>query len=123
MLVGGYYLLDWWTYKVGTVEVVNPATFRPLSPIYWDPSLATERTRVSEHAEIMPSFAATTLRHFTSVVDNKTDVAYRKFLVPTSQERGAIVISSGRTESMLIYRELIGDLTARGYSVYIHDHA
>ena len=34
----------------------------------------------------------------------------------------AIIISSGRTESTLKYKELIFDLFNNGYSVYIHDH-
>jgi lysophospholipase len=42
--------------------------------------------------------------------------------VDGASEKGAIIISSGRTESMLIYQELIRDLNSRGYSVYIHDH-
>ncbi|MCG8683775.1 MAG: alpha/beta fold hydrolase [Desulfobacterales bacterium] len=37
-------------------------------------------------------------------------------------EKGAIVISSGRTESYLKYQELVYDLTQNGYSVYMHDH-
>jgi lysophospholipase len=37
-------------------------------------------------------------------------------------EEGAIVISSGRTESYLKYQELIYDLNRNKYSVYIHDH-
>jgi lysophospholipase len=38
--------------------------------------------------------------------------------LPTS----AIVISSGRTEAAIKYKELIYDLYQNGYSVYIHDH-
>jgi lysophospholipase len=47
-------------------------------------------------------------------------IAYQACVHPA--EKGAIVISSGRTESYLIYRELIDDLRKQGYSVYIHDH-
>jgi lysophospholipase len=38
------------------------------------------------------------------------------------QPTNAIVISSGRTEAALKYKELIYDLYNNGYSVYIHDH-
>lgn len=34
----------------------------------------------------------------------------------------AVVIASGRTESVLGYAELIHDLSRQGYTVYIHDH-
>lgn len=39
------------------------------------------------------------------------------------QEKGpAIMISAGRTEAAIKYKELIFDLYNNGYSVYIHDH-
>ena len=44
----------------------------------------------------------------------------RSFVRP--DQRGAVVISSGRAECMLKYRELIYDLHQAGYSVYIPDH-
>ena len=39
-----------------------------------------------------------------------------------AREKGAIVISSGRTETMLKYKEVVHDLWRNGWSVYIHDH-
>lgn len=47
-------------------------------------------------------------------------IAYRKFIVPN--ERGAIVISNGRSESQIKYAELIYDLKDLGFSIYIIDH-
>lgn len=50
-------------------------------------------------------------------------LAFREFLQPDlAAEKGAIVIASGRTESMLKYKELVADLYRGGWSVYIHDH-
>jgi lysophospholipase len=50
-------------------------------------------------------------------------IAYAKFIQPDkAAEKGAIVISSGRTEAYLKYKELVYDLWRNGYSVYIHDH-
>ena len=48
------------------------------------------------------------------------DLCYGVF--PVNEEKGAIVISSGRTESFAIYGEVIRDLNGQKYSVYIHDH-
>ncbi len=49
---------------------------------------------------------------------------YYKYFLQNSidNEKGAIVISSGRRENALKYKELIYDLYNNGYSVYILDH-
>lgn len=47
---------------------------------------------------------------------------YYKIFKQSGAEKGAILISTGRTESALKYKELIYDLYHNGYSVYIHDH-
>ena len=47
---------------------------------------------------------------------------YYKIFKQTELESPAILISSGRTEAALKYKELIFDLYNNGYSVYIHDH-
>jgi lysophospholipase len=57
--------------------------------------------------------------HFFTTPDN-IKIAYKIFLVKNS--KGTIVISSGRTEGMVKYQELIYDLNTNGYSVYILDH-
>jgi lysophospholipase len=121
-VVVGYQFLDWWMYKGGTVELINCSTFPPLPLSYWNAALATERTQESAHTEIRAVMNSTAPKYFTSHFDGKTQIAYRQFL-PRGAEKAAVVISSGRTENMLTYTELIGDLTMRGYSVYIHDHA
>ncbi len=51
--------------------------------------------------------------------DNIT-IHYMTFI--REDEKGAIVISSGRTESYIKYKDLVYDLGKQGYSVYIHDH-
>jgi len=52
----------------------------------------------------------------------KADVQiyYRIFEQPSTEK--AILISSGRTEAAIKYKELIFDLFKNGYSIYIHDH-
>lgn len=47
---------------------------------------------------------------------------YYKYFIQDSLENGAIVISDGRTEAAVKYKEVIYDLFKNGYSVYIHDH-
>ena len=47
---------------------------------------------------------------------------YYKIFKQKSKEKGAIVISSGRTEAAVKYKELIFDLYNNGYSIYISDH-
>ncbi|MBN2815758.1 MAG: alpha/beta hydrolase [Campylobacterales bacterium] len=47
-------------------------------------------------------------------------IAYKIFEVKDA--KASIVISSGRTEGMVKYQELIYDLNNNGYSVYILDH-
>jgi len=47
---------------------------------------------------------------------------YYKIFKQKTAEKGAILISTGRTESTLKYKELIYDLYHNGYSIYIHDH-
>lgn len=47
-------------------------------------------------------------------------IAYIKFEL--EDEKGAIVIANGRTESYMKYQELVYDLAQNGYSVYLLDH-
>ena len=47
---------------------------------------------------------------------------YYKIFKQKNTEKGAIVISSGRTEAAVKYKELIFDLYHNGYSIYIYDH-
>jgi len=47
---------------------------------------------------------------------------YYKILKQPKLESPAVLISSGRTEAAVKYKELIFDLYNNGYSVYIHDH-
>ena len=47
---------------------------------------------------------------------------YYKIFRKEGKEKGAILISSGRSEAALKYKEVIFDLYHNGYSIYIHDH-
>ncbi|MBA1432728.1 MAG: alpha/beta fold hydrolase [Epsilonproteobacteria bacterium] len=67
---------------------------------------------------ISPYFYKHKLYHFATP-DNVT-IAYKIFSV--TNPKAIIVISSGRTEGMVKYQELLYDLNRNGYSVYILDH-
>ena len=67
---------------------------------------------------ISPYFYTHKLHYFTTPDNIK--IAYKIFL--TKHSKGIIVISSGRTEGMVKYQELIYDLNKNGYDVYILDH-
>lgn len=52
----------------------------------------------------------------------KDDIEIAYAFVVHPQPLGSIVISSGRIESLIKYKELVFDLYQNGYSVFIHDH-
>ena len=47
---------------------------------------------------------------------------YYKIFSQENEAKAAIMISSGRTEAALKYKEMIFDLYHNGYAVFIHDH-
>ena len=73
----------------------------------------------STHTKKIEEFYARGKEGFFS---GKADVEiyYRIFERPGAEK--AILLSSGRTEAAIKYKELIFDLYKNGYSIYIHDH-
>ena len=74
--------------------------------------------KVSYKTIIKPYFDNKKLNHFISYDGLK--IAYKYF--PVKNSKATIVISTGRTEGMVKYPELLYDLNNNGYSVYIYDH-
>jgi lysophospholipase len=68
--------------------------------------------------KVMPFYATGVKGTFTG--KDGVPIAYIKFENP--QEVGAIVITTGRTETYALYAEPIYDLAQKGYSIYIYDH-
>jgi len=69
-------------------------------------------------SKISPYFDSVKLNYF--IPEKSIKIAYKIFSV--KNHKATIVISSGRTEGMVKYKELIYNLTNNGYSVYILDH-
>ena len=104
------------------VSQATAGGFEVLSDVTKTIDLTTEE-RLSEDfpTKIVPFYASGTSGEFAGKENKK--IRYRIFaLSDRPAEQGAIVISSGRTEGMIKYQELIYDLSRQGYSVYIHDH-
>lgn len=58
----------------------------------------------------------------TGEFTGKDGVPIRYMTFTRNDEKGAVVVSSGRTEGLIKYQELIYDIGRQGYSIYIHDH-
>lgn len=82
--------------------------------------LAAEQELVSHYQQVIEPFWQQHLEHgeFTGV--DGINIAYAYAVHP--QGIGSIVISSGRIEAFIKYKEVVYDLYQSGYSVFIHDH-
>jgi lysophospholipase len=97
---------------------VNFATLQSEDNVY---KLSTEEQLKNEnYIEAIENFYSSGKEgYFTG----KTNIQiYYKIFRQPKLESPAILISSGRTEAAIKYKELIFDLYNNGYSVYIHDH-
>ncbi|MBC3767628.1 alpha/beta fold hydrolase [Neptunicella marina] len=85
------------------------------------PFLLTSETDLSTDykQKVLPFFADRVVQGTFSGVNNN-EIAYAYVIHP--DEIGSIVISSGRIESLIKYKELLFDLYQNGYSVFIWDH-
>ncbi|GAC22101.1 alpha/beta fold hydrolase [Paraglaciecola arctica] len=82
--------------------------------------LCSEVDLESVYATAIQAFWQNRVQHQMFAGVGNVDIAYAYVLHP--QALGAIVISSGRIESLIKYKELVYDLYQNGYSVFIHDH-
>ena len=82
--------------------------------------------KLTTEKELTTTYKSKIEPHFTRGVDgyfngeNNVSIHYMLFRVP--HEKGAIVVSNGRTEAIIKYKELVYDLNHNGYSVYLIDH-
>jgi lysophospholipase len=88
--------------------------------------LCSEDNLASEYVSAIQPFWHNNVQHgiFDGVREvgkkENVDIAYAYVLHP--QALGSVVISSGRIESLIKYKEVVYDLYQNGYSVFIHDH-
>ncbi|WP_339725946.1 alpha/beta fold hydrolase [uncultured Paraglaciecola sp.] len=82
--------------------------------------LCSETDLESVYANVIQPFWQNSVKSgiFTGI--DKVDIAYAFVLHPNAL--GTIVISTGRIESLIKYKEVVYDLYQNGYSVFIHDH-
>ena len=89
-------------------------------------TLCSEDNLASKYVTAIQPFWQETVQHgnFDGVEEpgemEKVAIAYAYALHP--QALGAVVISSGRIESLIKYKEVVYDFYQNGYSVFIHDH-
>ena len=83
-------------------------------------TLSTEQSLESSFSEIINPFWQDRVKsdEFAGVDD--ISIRYAYILHPKAI--ASVVISSGRIESLVKYKELVFDLYQNGYSVFIHDH-
>lgn len=80
----------------------------------------TEDNLASKYVTAIQPFWNDNVQQGTFAGVELVEIAYAYVLHP--QAIGSVVVSSGRIESMLKYKELVYDLYQNGYSVFIHDH-
>ena len=80
----------------------------------------SEDNLASKYVNIIQPFWLEKVLHGTFEGVGEVKIAYAYVLNP--QSIGSVVISSGRIESLVKYKEIIYDLYENGYSVFIHDH-
>jgi lysophospholipase len=99
----------------------RPEAATPDIPAGPGPGLTTEAELPGVYpAAIAPFYGTGEAGDFTSTRGSNIRIRFMRFIRPGADT--AIVISSGRTECMIKYKELIYDLQRNGHSVFIHDH-
>jgi lysophospholipase len=83
-------------------------------------TLCSEDKLESDYVKIIDPFWQNSVRQGTFIGNDEIEIAFAYVLHP--KPIGSIVISTGRIECYVKYKEVIYDLYQNGYSVFIHDH-
>lgn len=91
-----------------------------MSPTAFAQSYTQESELETKYQNVIAPFwdSKVQLGSFTGAGNLKIHTAW----IVHPQSKGSIVISSGRTEGSIKYKELFYDLYQQGYSVFTHDH-
>lgn len=104
---------------IGCNEIDAESSVETRTPSSNPYNLSTEEKFEATYTnEVEPYWKKGKQGEFTGV--DGVNIKYMSFI--RENEKGAIVISSGRTEGYFKYHELVYDLGKQDYSVYIHDH-
>ncbi|WP_293752010.1 alpha/beta fold hydrolase [uncultured Paraglaciecola sp.] len=82
--------------------------------------LSTEYDLASKYETTIQPFWLNNVTHGKFSGKDDLDIGYAQVVHPDAI--GSVVISSGRIESLLKYKEIVYDFYQNGYSVFIHDH-
>lgn len=82
--------------------------------------LCREYELSSKYETHIQPFWLNSVKHGKFKGKGNLDIVYAQVVHPKAM--GSVVISSGRIESLLKYKEIVYDFYQNGYSVYIHDH-
>jgi lysophospholipase len=82
--------------------------------------LFSEYDLTSKYEIVIQPFWINTVKQGKFTGKGEVDIAYAQAMHPNAI--GCVVISSGRIESLLKYKEIVYDFYQNGYSVFIHDH-
>lgn len=110
-----------WAWRAAMV--VAGLGLAPLPAVQAQPLTTEAQLERAETAQAIESFWQRQVSTGDFTGRRGVRIAFAKALQPDrATEKGALVIVSGRTESMLKYKELVHDLWNDGWSVYLHDH-
>lgn len=105
--------------KITTAKPASRVAAKPVSPPS-GPGITTEAELPTAYSGPITAFWSTgDSGEFVSTRGNNVHIHYLRFIHPNADT--AIVLSAGRTECLIKYKEWAYDLHRNGFSVFLHD--
>ena len=82
--------------------------------------ISSEENLLQFYAQSIEPFWQTAVEKASFTSQDGLEIAYACAIHP--QAKGSVVISAGRIEAYIKYKEVVFELYQNGYSVFIHDH-